>query len=201
MKKSIIAALIIPCFFGLLFPRSAVAQNDFLSVNLNHPIPVGGEFYSDFYGIAGIDVNYGQPLNNFLFLTGNIGYSRSRSTKVDEINLDMFQAKVGLSAPFKFAPQFEIQPQLDFGYALMKFFNETIAQENKTSSLHRAESKDLNGWQTTVSLSLNYLLTDKFSIGLSTGYEFTYIPRESVFGNYNQKMHGINLGIKTIIKL
>lgn len=201
MKKSIIAALILFYLSGLPFPSSTIAQNDFLSVNLNHPIPVGGEFYSDFYGIAGIDVNYGQPLNDYLFLSGNLGYSRSRSTKSDEINLDLFQAKLGLSAPVKFSPHFKFQPQFDFGYTLMKFFNKTIEQENKTSSIHRPESKDLNGWQTTVSLSWYYLLTDKFSIGLSTGYEFTYIDRKSVFGNYHQEMHAINLGIKTMIKL
>jgi len=201
MKKSILTGLILFYFSGLLLPNTVTAQNNFLSFSLDHPIPVGGEFYPDFYGIAGIDVNYSQPLNKILFISGNLGYSRSRSTKDDEINLNMFQAGLGLYVPVKMGTRFEFQPQVGFGYVLMNFYNKTIVRENRTSSLHRAESINLNGWQPTLSLSWNYLLTDQFSLGLSTGYELTFIPRKGVWGNYYEKMHAINIGLKTIITL
>jgi hypothetical protein len=201
MRKRIITILLLFSFCGLLYPNKAKAQDNFLSIGLSHPIPVGDTFYSGFNGVGGIDIKYAQPINDYLFLSGNLGYLRSRYTQDDQINLSMFRVSLGLSTPINFSPRIKFQPELEFGYTMMRFFSETIAQENETSSLHRTESAHLPGWQSAILLSWNYKLNKKFSLGLITGYEFIYIPRGIHGRPYNQEMHSIGLGLKTIINL
>lgn len=123
------------------------------------------------------------------------------SDNIARISLNMFRVGVGLSTPINFSPRIEFRPQLELGYALMRFYNETIAQENETSPLHRVESVHLNGWQSAILLSWNYKLNERFSLGLTTGYEFIYIPRGNFGRPYNQEMHSIGIALQAIISL
>lgn len=201
MKKRLITITFFLGFCSLFWTNLTVAQNNSLSVSLSHPIPVGDTFYSAYNGIGGVDLKYGRPINDALFFSGNLGYSRLRSTQEDEINLTIFQAGLGLSTRIGISPHLEFRPELELGYALVRFYNKTIALENETSELFRAESEHLNGLQSAILLSWNYKFNEKFLIGIKTGYEFIYIPRGNFNRPYNQEMHEISVGLQAIINL
>lgn len=207
MKSRNTLRFIILCSVIILFVKSPVnAQRQKLSISLSHPVIIGDTFFSDYRGLAGLNIDYAYPINNNFSVGGELGYSRSKLA-VQVIFLEQsnnftppavtsattftkysnfFRGQLFISPSINLDERLFLVPKLGLGYATLNSKGEHF------------QERSVNGINSSFSLSLELLLTERLEMGIFSNYEFTHLGKPDDMANsaYNRNLHIINLGAK-----
>lgn len=199
MKRHIVYLLLI--FSISSFGQESTKSNYFVFSN-SYPFPLGNNFVNKslYKGIDNFEIGYNYDIIDNLFVGLDLNCSflhrGDNFPPFPSVSLEIINPAFCLNYNYKIG-QFRLIPQLNFGYALYRFYREA---DNSFTSYYSTS----NALTITPQVKLLYVMSEKISLGLDFAYNRSWLDKPkglTEFNSYNQRLQYLYPGLSVEIKI